>query len=316
MSLSISVLKPGLQTTVQSRPRLGMRHLGVPAGGAADTLSLALANRLVGNDWHEPALEATLLGPTLRFDSPCTFALTGAQTTATLNGEAVEMHATVLARAGDELVVGSATIGARVYVAVAGGFDADSVLGSKSTNLQAGFGGLQGRALEAGDVLQFSSQEAEPCKTPDEYRLPMSSSWAVRACVSVETEQLNSTDQEQFFGTNWTISRRADRMGLQLDGPKLVVSSDGRLPSAGVFPGTVQCPEDGAPYILGADAGTVGGYPRIAQVARADRHLLGQLRPGDHLRFLMRDADEAIEALHAKIDYWREWLPDIEEVLL
>jgi biotin-dependent carboxylase-like uncharacterized protein len=314
--MNITVLKPGLQTTIQSRPRLGMRHLGVPAGGAADTLSLALANRLVGNDWHEPALEATLLGPTLRFDSPCTFALSGAQTTATLNSEPVEMHATVLARAGDELVVGSATIGARVYVAVAGGFDAESVLGSESTNLQAGFGGLQGRALEAGDVLQFSSQEAELCKTPDEYRLPMSSSWAVRACASVETEQLDATNQEQLFGTNWTISRRADRMGLQLDGPKLVVSSDGRMPSAGVFPGTVQCPEDGAPYILGADAGTVGGYPRIAQVARADRHLLGQLRPGDHLRFLMRDADKAIEALLAKIDYWREWLPDIEEVLL
>jgi biotin-dependent carboxylase-like uncharacterized protein len=314
--VNITVLKPGLQTTIQSRPRLGMRHLGVPAGGAADTLSLALANRLVGNDWHEPALEATLLGPTLRFDSPCTFALSGAQTTATLNSEPVEMHATVLASAGDELVVGSATAGARLYLAVAGGFDADSVLGSRSTNLQAGFGGLQGRALEAGDVLQFSSQEAEPCKTPDEYRLPMSSSWAVRACVSVETEQLDATGQEQLFGTNWTISRRADRMGLQLDGPKLVVSSDGRMPSAGVFPGTVQCPEDGSPYILGADAGTVGGYPRIAQVARADRHLLGQLRPGDHLRFLMRDADKAIEALHAKIDYWREWLPDIEEVLL
>jgi len=314
--VNITVLKPGLQTTIQSRPRIGMRHLGVPAGGAADTLSLALANRLVGNDWHEPALEASLLGPVLRFDSPCTFALAGAQTAATLNGEAVEMHATLHASAGDELVVGSAKVGARIYVAVAGGFDADSVLGSESTNLQAGFGGLQGRALEAGDVLQFSSQEAGLCKTPDEYRLPMSSSWAVRACASVETEQLDAMSQEQVFGTNWTISRRADRMGLQLDGPKLVVSSDGRMPSAGVFPGTVQCPEDGAPYVLGVDAGTVGGYPRIAQVARADRHLLGQLRPGDHLRFLMRDADEAIEALRAKIDYWREWLPDIEEVLL
>jgi biotin-dependent carboxylase-like uncharacterized protein len=293
-----------------------MRHLGVPAGGAADPLSLALANRLVGNAWDEAALEATLLGPTLRFDSPCTFALAGAHATPTLNGKEVFMHRAVAAAAGDELVIGSATVGARVYVAVGGGFGADDVLGSTSTNLQAGFGGLEGRALAAGDELHFAAGPGRECETPEEFRPPMSSSWAVRVCASVETEQLAATSREQLFGTNWTISRRADRMGLQLDGPGLNVSSDGRMPSAGVFPGTVQCPEDGAPYLLSVDAGTVGGYPRIAQVARVDRHLLGQLRSGDHLRLLLRDPDEAVEALHAKFDYWRAWLPEVEEILL
>jgi biotin-dependent carboxylase-like uncharacterized protein len=314
--MSITVLKPGLQTTIQSRPRIGMRHLGVPASGAADTLSLALANRLVGNTWYTPALEVTLLGPTLRFNSPCAFALAGAYATATLNGNEVDMHRAVFAEAGDGLVIGPATIGARAYVAIKGGIEADAVLGSASTNLQAGFGGLQGRALTAGDELQFSPGAEKTCETPEEFRSPMSSSWAVRVCASVETGQLDATGQEQLFGTNWTISRRADRMGLQLDGPKLSVSSDGRMPSAGVFPGTVQCPEDGAPYLLSVDAGTVGGYPRIAQVARVDRHLLGQLRPGDHLRLLLRDPDEAVEALRAKLDYWRDWLPDIEEILM
>jgi 5-oxoprolinase (ATP-hydrolysing) subunit C len=309
------VLKPGLQTTIQSRPRVGMRHLGVPAGGAADALSMALANRLVGNTWYDPVLEATLLGPTLRFESPCSFALAGAHVTALLNGEDVPMHATVRVEPGDALEIGPMTVGARVYVAVAGGLEADEVLGSRSTNLQAGFGGLQGRALAAGDEIYFPSAVAESCETPEEFRLPMSSSWAVRVCPSVETGQLDAAGQELLFGTNWTISRRADRMGLQLDGPTLGVSSDGRMPSAGVFPGTVQCPEDGTPYLLSVDAGTVGGYPRIAQVARVDRHLLGQLRPGDHLCLLLREPDEAIDALHAKIDYWRAWLPDIEEVL-
>ena len=225
------------------------------------------------------------------------------------------MHRAVSAALGDELDVGSATVGARIYVAVAGGFKADDVLGSTSTNLQAGFGGLQGRSLAAGDELQFSEGAAKKCETPDEFRLPMSSSWAVRVCEAVETEQLDATSRDELFGTNWTISRRADRMGLQLEGPGLSVSSDGRMPSAGVFPGTVQCPEDGAPYLLSVDAGTVGGYPRIAQVARVDRHLLGQLRPGDHLRLLLREPDEAVDALHAKLDYWRDWLPDIEEIL-
>jgi biotin-dependent carboxylase-like uncharacterized protein len=314
--MSIAVLKPGLQTTIQSRPRVGMRHLGVPTSGAADTLSLALANKLVGNAWCEPALEATLLGPTLRFDSPCTFALTGAQAAATLNANDVETHQAVHVQSGDELVVGSASVGARIYVAIAGGIEADEVLGSASTNLQAGFGGLQGRALVTGDVLYVSPATGEPSEAPDKFRVPMSSSWAVRVCASVETGQLDATSHERLFGTNWTISRRADRMGLQLDGPVLNVSSDGRMPSAGVFPGTIQCPENGSPYLLSVDAGTVGGYPRIAQVARVDRHLLGQLRPGDHLRLLLREPDEAVEALHAKLDYWREWLPDIEDILL
>jgi allophanate hydrolase subunit 2 len=88
------------------------------------------------------------------------------------------------------------------------------------------------------------------------------------------------------------------------------------MPSAGVLPGTVQCPEDGVPYLLSVDAGTVGGYPRIAQVARVDRHLLGQLRPGDHLRLLRRQPDEAVDELHAKINYWKDWLPDIASILL
>mgnify|MGYP001822828777 FL=1 len=314
--MSITVLKPGLQTTIQSRPRVGMRHLGVPAGGAADTLSLALANRLVGNAWHEPALEATLLGPTVRFESPCMFAMTGAHAVAKLNGNEIGMHMVVSAGAGDELEIGSATAGARIYMAVGGRIEADKVFGSASTNLQAGFGGLQGRALEAGDRLRFSPGAGDACETPDEFRLPMSSSWAVRVCSSVETGQLDASARERLFDTNWTVSRRADRMGLRLEGPGLRVTSDGRMPSAGVFPGTVQCPEDGAPYLLSVDAGTVGGYPRIAQVARADRHLLGQLRPGDHLRLLLREPDEAVEALHAKLDYWRAWLPDIEEILL
>jgi len=104
-------------------------------------------------------------------------------------------------------------------------------------------------------------------------------------------------------------------MGLRLDGPELEVSSAGRMPSAGVIPGTIQCPEDGIPYILSVDAGTVGGYPRIAQVARVDRHVLGQLRPGDHVRLLQRDPDEAVTELCGKLDYWREWLPDIDTIL-
>ena len=313
--MSIAVIKPGVQTTIQAGPRTGFRHMGVPANGAADSLSLALANKLAGNAWDAAALEATLLGPTLRFDCDCAFAVAGASVALSLNGEACSPHETLFAKSGDQLVVGSMDVGARTYVAVAGGLVAKELLGSVSTNLQAGFGGLEGRALQKGDTLECVPADAERLHTPDEFRPPMSSSWGLRACAAVETGLLDDTSLRALFDTNWIVHRRADRMGLRLDGPVLGVSSVGRMPSAGVIPGTIQCPEDGIPYILSVDAGTVGGYPRIAQVARVDRHVLGQLRPGDHVRLLQRDPDEAVTELCGKLDYWREWLPDIDTIL-
>lgn len=313
--MTITVLEPGLQTTLQSRPRIGLRHQGVPGGGAADPLSLALANRLVGNTWDAAALEATLLGPTLRLNIDCAFAITGAACEARLGDRIVPSHATVFAKAGDELRLGPAQADARIYVAFAGGIEADDVLGSTSTNLQAGFGGHEGRALQAGDVLAAAADDAPALSTPPEFRVPTSSSVGLRTCVAAETDLLDSASLARLFATNWVVDRRADRMGLRLEGPALRVSSAGRMPSAAVFPGTIQCPEDGAPYILSVDAGTVGGYPRVAQVARVDRHVLGQLRPGDHVRLLQRDPDEAVEELRAKVAYWREWLPDAAEIM-
>ncbi len=148
--MSVTVLKAGLQTTIQSRPRVGMRHLGVPASGAADPLSLALANRLVDNGWDTPALEATLLGPTLRFEQSCAFAIVGAHTRATLNGAEIEQHETIFAAAGDELVTGATEKGARFYVAVAGGFTADELLGSSATYLPAKLRRLPGQGARDG----------------------------------------------------------------------------------------------------------------------------------------------------------------------
>ncbi len=313
--MSVEVVKPGLQTTLQSRPRHGLRHRGIPSSGAADPLSLASANRLVGNVWDAPALEAAVLAPTLRFKEACTFAVAGAAVDMTLDGILVATHRTVRANAGDTLIAGAITHGARIYIAFAGGIDCATVLGSASTYLQAGFGGLHGRALLAGDELKLNDTTAKPLTTPDEFRLPLTPSIALRTCTTSETGSLSARSHERFFGENWSVSQRQDRMGIQLEGARLDVRSDGRMPSAAVFPGTVQCPENGVPYLLGVDAGTVGGYPRIAQVARVDRHLIGQLRSGGHVRFLYRDHDAAAEAYRAKLAYWRRWIADIEHVI-
>jgi len=315
--MSFTVLEPGLQTTIQASARNGMRHLGVPASGAADPLSLAIANRLLGNDLLAPALEVTLVGPVLGFDASFALAATGGLAKVTLNGEPIEFHQTVLVNPGDELAIGSVEVGMRVYIAFAGGLQANDVLGSVSTYLPAALGGHKGRALVKDDVLrtQRESRLTDSLHTPEGFRPPITSRWTVRACRSAETHLLQEKQRDALVDTHWTIGRRADRMGMQLDGPALKISSDGRMPSAAVFPGTVQCPEDGSPFILSVDAGTTGGYPRIAQVARMDRHLLGQMRPGDHVRFLPREPQEAIAELHAKHDYWRKWLPGIERVI-
>lgn len=315
--MTVRVLKPGLQTTVQASPRRGQRHLGVPASGAADPLSLALANRLVGNALLAPALETTLTGVSLRFESEAFVAVTGAKAEVRLNGERVKRHRTLAIAAGGELEVGPAKQGARNYVAVAGGIAADAVLGSASTYLPAGFGGFQGRALRAGDRLPIRPRGEAPqmLRTPKAFRPRAGSSWALRACYGAEVELLSKESRFDLFDTNFSVGRRADRMGLQLDSARFDVSSGGRLASAPVFPGTIQCPEDGRPFLLSVDAQTIGGYPRVAQVARVDRHLIGQLRPGDHVRLLWRDADGAREELLAKHDYWREWLPGIAGVV-
>ena len=315
--MTVRILKPGLQTTVQAGPRTGQRHLGVPASGAADPLSLALANRLVGNALFAPALETTLTGVSVRFERDAFAAVTGARAKVWLNGERVKRHRTLSVAGGDELEIGPAKAGARNYLALAGGVDVDEVLDSASTYLPAGFGGFRGRALRAGDVLAVAPVDVAPerLKTPKDFRPPAGSSWALRACYGAEVDLLDKESRFDLFDTNFSIGRRADRMGLQLEGARFAVKSGGRLASAPVFPGTIQCPEDGRPFLLSIDAQTIGGYPRVAQVARADRHLIGQLRPGDHVRLLWRDIDSAREELLAKHAYWREWLPGIGAVI-
>jgi biotin-dependent carboxylase-like uncharacterized protein len=315
--MTIRLLKPGLQTTVQAGPRTGLRHLGVPASGAADPLSLALANRLVGNAWDAPGLETTLTGVSLRFEHDGYAAVTGAKAKVWLNGERVKRHRTLRVAAGNELTVDPAKAGARNYVAVAGGIDVKGVLGSASTYLPAGFGGYRGRALRADDLLAIGlpGDAPEIIRTPKRFRPRASTSWALRACHGAEIDRLNKESRFDLFDTNFTVGNRADRMGLELRGARFDVTSGGRLASAPVFPGTIQCPEDGRPFVLSIDAQTIGGYPRVAQIARLDRHLIGQLRPGDHVRLLWRDANSARDELLAKHDYWREWLPDIKAII-
>ena len=210
------------------------------------------------------------------------------------------------------LTIGAATAGMRIYLAVAGGFIGDDFLGSTSTYLPAGFGGHQGRALAAGDTINVSPQPRlmDMVTTPDALRPVISNAYTLRACESAETGLLSEVSRMSLFNSVFVIGRQATRMGVTLEGEKLGLNSDGKMKSAAVFPGTIQCPENGAPIVLLADAQTTGGYPRIAAVARCDRHILGQLRPGDRIRLLRRTPGQAASDLQSKLALLRTWIPD------
>lgn len=315
--MSLLVTKAGLQTTIQAQPRAGRRHLGVPLCGPADPLSMALANRLLGNASMAPALEVTLSGFAARFDSNSCIAVTGADCDLALNGKKIEAHIAYQVKAGDELQLGPARRAVRSYIAIGGGLSGEEFLGSRSTYLPASFGGHKGRALEKGDVIEITPRDrsAAGAATPMEFRPPFAGAWVLRACRQKNFSDLSEADRASFFDHNFSVSARSDRMGMQLQGKVFDLPTAGYLDSAPIFPGCVQCPTDGQPYLLSVDAQTTGGYAQLAQVARVDRHLLGQLRAGDHLRFLERTATEAASELREKHDYWRKWLPDVESVI-
>ena len=301
--MTLHVIRAGLQTSIQGAPRRGLRHWAVPSGGAADLLSLALANRLVGNEIDQAGLEISLSGASFECDEPLAVAVTGADSTIAINGNAVDMHCTLRLNPGDRLDIGAAKSGARSYLAIAGKLEVPVVLGSQSTCLAAHFGGLEGRSLENGDTLTVLSKELEEdLQTPDAYR------YGPPASVMIRAVPMPGADSDVLFDSKLTVDARADRMGVQLTA--LATGGAGNLPSQPVFPGGIQLPPDGRPFVLGVDAQTTGGYALIANVARVDRHMIGQLRPGSSLTLTRREPGQARDELLQKVAHFRDWLGD------
>ena len=286
-----------------------MRHLGVPASGAVDPISMALANRLVGNASDECALECPLGMVSLRALNDVVVALAGASAPVEIQGHSASMHLTLSLRAGETISIGSPKTGARIYLAVAGGFASEVFLGSRSTCLPARFGGLGGRALKVGDKLdvQKESRDIDLLCTPDSLQQVFTNSHALRSVPGPDEHLIEDWDTHQGF----IATRRADRTGIELSGSLSSSEHAALKQSAPVFPGTVQLTPSGAAFVLLPDAQTTGGYPHVMQVARVDRHLLGQIRPGDRIQFLRRSPEDAAQELRDKIEYLRDWLPDL-----
>jgi biotin-dependent carboxylase-like uncharacterized protein len=282
--VSIEVVEPGVLTTIQDAfGRRGWRHVGVPVGGAVDPWSARLANRLVGNPDGTALLELTLGGPTLRFTEPAIVALVG-EMVATIDGLPLAAGAARSVRGGGQLRVGAGR-DARAYLAIGGGLEIELVLGSASTDVRSGFGGLDGRALRAGDRLEHGPAAGRG------YRWTGSHAAGPVRCV----EGPHSGSAGLIRGT-WRIGQEADRAGVRLDGPRLQ-GAIGEVPSMGLPIGAIQVPPDGRPIVMLADRPVTGGYPVPAVVIGADIGRVARLRPGDELRFASVSLGEARRAL-------------------
>jgi biotin-dependent carboxylase-like uncharacterized protein len=271
---------------------------------------MQLANRLVANKLDAAWLKITYGGFEAEISRPCSVAITGAVGEIFLNDAATSAHITLHLKPGDLLHIAPPRNGCRTYLAIRSGFRGESHFQSTSTYLPAGLGGIDGRCLQLGDILQPNGPATLQTthETPTEMRPTITHAFAIRACIASETHLLSSHDQTRLFGNTFEIGRQATRMGVTLTGHPIYPESDGRMKSAPVFPGTVQCPPSGVPIVLLSDAQTTGGYPRIANIALCDRHLLGQARPGDQVQLLRRSYDAARAAYQQKKAFLDQWL--------
>jgi antagonist of KipI len=306
--VTIRIAKPGFFTTVQDLGRYGYTHLGISPAGAADPLSFRIANLLVGNDKNFPALEMTLLGASLEFEKSVIVALTGAKCECKIGPAQMPFNAAFDVPAGAVLQCGAIATGARCYLSVQGGFDIPMIMGSASTFVAGHFGGLNGRRLQSGDVLQ--------ARQPSASRIRSLRAGVVDSLCAPQELRVTKGAQQDWFGPEafaklfsgvYVVSEHSDRSGLRLKGEAVRPRESSELLTDGIPLGAIQVPQDGQPIILFADQQTTGGYPKIANVIAADMHCVGQLRPRDEVRFAEVSIPEAVQLLREQ----ERWIGEI-----
>ena len=304
--MTLEVVEPGFLTTVQDAGRPEWAHLGVPVGGACDRWSLAIANLLAGNDAGAAAIEMTLVGPTLAVREATSIGLAGAD----LGGVVLETSRRLEPGRSHRLEAGWTVAfpggtsetdqGLRAYLTLPGGLDVPDVLGSASTLLSAGFGGIDGRPLRTGDVLRGprargAARPSLAWLTDDSDPIAGRAGQPIRVVAGPAGSSVDT-----LVDAEWRVGAASDRVGLRLEGPSLATEGDGELLSHGVVDCAIQLPPGGAPIVLLADHQTTGGYPIAAVVISADHPRIGQLRPGAAVQFVEVSLDEARDALLAR----------------
>jgi antagonist of KipI len=294
---ALTVVRPGMLTTVQDLGRWGHQGEGVPVAGPMDHYAHRHANGLVGNPDSAAALEVTLLGPELHADADVVCAVTGARFEIAVNGTPVSMNVAFGVPAGGRLRFGNRLAGARATLAVRGGFDLPFTFGSRATSLVSRMGPFGGRAVVAGDVLAIG---AAPGRAPRADCLPMplpAGGARVRVIMGPHDAMFSAVALETFLTAPFIVTPQSNRMGYRLEGPALAHVSGADILSDATPIGSLQVPASGQPILLMADRQTTGGYPKIATVITADLPIAGQLAPGDWIRFARVTRAAALDAL-------------------
>jgi biotin-dependent carboxylase-like uncharacterized protein len=310
--MELEVLHGGLLTTVQDGGRHGLYDVGMPPSGAMDDLAFRVANLLVGDDERNAVLEATYLGPQLRFGDDRVVAVTGADMPPRLDGEPRPTWEAFLVRAGETLTFDYLQAGARAYVAVSGGIDVPVVLGSRSTYARCGLGGHEGRALAAGDRLPVG--EATPGAAgrvgvgiPERLRPRLEGEVEVRVLVGLYSHRVTAESMAAFLETDWTVTPDADRVGYRYRGVELEFVAREAVPfGSGEAPwntcslnypfGVIQIPGGVEPILLMRDGVTGGNYASVGAVISADRDLVAQTKTHDTTRFRSVSMEDALSA--------------------
>ena len=299
--MSLTFLKPGLQTSIQDLGRCGKMHFGINQSGAMDFLSLKLANWLVGNPLNSPCLEIALVGPTIKFKASTSIAICGAEFDIYHNGDLVFNDETIQICKGDILEFDKLRSGARAYLAIAGKLKCEKQFGSYSTHLMAHFGGFQGRQLKTGDKIKIKDPRLNDVKVLEKkLRLKYLGNYLIRFTEAVESSFFSPESRRQFTQNEYKVSADSNRMGLRLVGHPISPQTNEQVVSSGLVPGTIQVPSSGLPIITGVDGQTIGGYPRIGNVISADLSLLGQLKAGDKIKWQFVELDAAKQFLNLK----------------
>ena len=300
----LEILSPGILTSIQDLGRYGYGRYGVAPSGALDSFSLRSANLLVGNRPDQAGLETMLLGPAIKALEDIVVAVAGGNLQPRRNKRPISMWQSHPLKKDDILSFGSSLSGFRAYVAVAGGIDVPPIMDSRSTNLPSGFGGVQGRALEKNDILtseNYFRNVKTDTRTLNSAWIPVyPNNWSLRVIWGPQDDHFPDESRKFFLNASYNMSSDSDRTGIRLEGAVIRPRPDipASIISEGVISGSIQIPGDGKPIIILGETVT-GGYRKIATVISADHPLLGQIKPGDTVRFNAVSLDEARRALAA-----------------
>jgi antagonist of KipI len=309
---TFEVLSPGILTTVQDLGRFGYARYGVATSGALDGFAARIANVLVGNPESAAVLETTLMGLRLKAMRDVTVAITGGDLQPIHAGGKIPMWQSHFISKGEVLAFAGPASGLRAYIAVNGGFHAPLIMGSRSTNLSSGFGGLEGRPLRKGDIVGSNPVEtANPVAGRAfnrEWIPAYPSRWQLRVIWGPQDDEFSDEGRQTLVSAAFSVSPDSDRTGIRLKGPTVMRKPglEESIISEGILSGAVQIPGDGQPIIILAEIAS-GGYRKIATVISADLSLLGQITPGDEVQFRAVSPDAAVQALREMEDKIRRF---------